>query len=255
MGRDYSHDPAGKERVRLTRAQSREVDRVAIEQFGIPGIVLMENAARGAADVACDMLGLPNRAVPFRANLPMTANAVAGGPDVLIVCGGGNNGGDGLAVARHLHLRGCRVRIALTVEPTRYEGDALINWTIVQAMALGHAPFSPASVGMPDLIIDAIFGTGLSRPPRDPFRQTAESINSAGRPVLAIDVPSGLDSDTGRPLGPACIRATRTVTFFAEKAGFANPQAAEYLGEVTVADIGCPVDVTLTPADPAPRSA
>jgi NAD(P)H-hydrate epimerase len=207
----------------LTRAQVREVDRRSIEQYHIPGVVLMENAARAAADVACEMLGDPRDA------------------RVLILCGGGNNGGDGLAVARHLHNRGAKITIALATDPARYKGEALINWRIVSAMKLPTQPAEPDLIraAYAALIVDAIFGTGLSEPPRQPFGQIADAVNGAGKPVLAIDIPSGLDCDTGLPLG-ACIIATRTVTFVAEKAGFANPQARRFLGKITVADIGCP---------------
>jgi NAD(P)H-hydrate epimerase len=110
-------------------------------------------------------------------------------------------------------------------------------------MELPREPFSVSRIGTPDLIVDAIFGTGLSKPPRDPFPEVAEAANAAGAAILAIDVPSGLDCDTGRPAGPACIRATRTVTFVAEKVGFAAPDALAYIGIVTVADIGCPPEL------------
>jgi NAD(P)H-hydrate epimerase len=210
--------------IRLSRAQSREIDRRSIEEYHIPGIVLMENAARAVADVVCEMLaGRQNRSV-------------------LILCGGGNNGGDGLAAARHLHNRNIQVAIALTTDPSRYQGDALINWQIVSAMRLPVLPADPNSLATTSasLFIDAIFGTGLTQPPRAPFDQIVAVIERASIPVLAVDIPSGLDCDTGRLLGPACIRAARTVTFAAEKIGFAEPGAQNYLGSVAVADIGCP---------------
>lgn len=209
--------------LRLTRQQVREIDRRAIEEYHIPGIVLMENAARAAADVACDMLD---------------GDCVG---EVLILCGGGNNGGDGLAVARHLHNRGADVDLALTIDPATYKGDALINWRIVSAMKIPWQPADPRQIAHTTavLLIDAIFGTGLSDPPRDPFPAIVAAIEHSRVPVLAVDLPSGLDCDTGKPLS-ACIRATRTVTFVAEKAGFAAPGAAEYTGLVTVGDIGCP---------------
>lgn len=210
--------------VRLSRAQVREVDRLAIEQYHIPGIVLMENASLAVADVACEMLD-NNRVGP-----------------VLILVGGGNNGGDGLAAARHLHNRGAQVTIMLNADPGRFTGDALINWKIVQAMELVTLPLdinalahTPAT-----LIIDAIFGTGLTKPPRDPFGAIVDALIQAQKPILSIDLPSGLDADSGRPLGSTCIAATRTITFVAEKTGFTNPNAAQYLGQVTVADIGAP---------------
>jgi NAD(P)H-hydrate epimerase len=206
--------------VRLTRSQVREIDRRSIEQYHIPGVVLMENASRAVADVVESM----NPAGP-----------------ILILCGGGNNGGDGLAVARQLHNHGLAVSIGLTADPARYKGEALANWQIVQAMALPASPATPDSIrqSRAALIIDALFGTGLTEPPRDPFPAIVAAIDGLARPVVAVDLPSGLDCDTGRPLG-ACIRATRTVTFVAEKAGFANPEATQWLGQVTVGDIGCP---------------
>jgi hydroxyethylthiazole kinase-like uncharacterized protein yjeF len=210
--------------VRLSRDQSRRIDRLAIEEYSIPGIILMENAAIAAANVAGEMLG---SASPPR--------------DILILCGGGNNGGDGLAVARHLHNRGHLVRLALTVDPAKYQGDALINYRIAQAMHLptNSADLSRIAADRPDLIIDAIFGTGLSTAPRPPFPQIVEAVAQTGCPVLAIDIPSGLDSDTGHPLGSAIV-ATQTITFVAEKAGFAASEAKPYLGRITVGDIGCP---------------
>ena len=206
---------------RLTRAQVREVDRRAIGDFGIPGIVLMENAARAATHHALEMITSPD--------------------EVLILCGGGNNGGDGLAIARHLHNAGHGVVIALATDPSRYSGDALINWNITCHMRLPTEPATPDLIrSRPwSLVIDAIFGTGLSQAPRDPFPALADAVNASGRPVLAIDVPSGLDCDTGRPLG-ACIRANRTITFVAEKAGFAAAASRAFTGEVVVGDIGCP---------------
>jgi NAD(P)H-hydrate epimerase len=208
--------------LRLTRAQVRQIDRRAIEEYHIPGIVLMENAARAAADVALSMID-PAKPMP-----------------VTIVCGGGNNGGDGLAVARHFSNRGIDVLLVLTVAPDRFAGDAAINWEIVRLMGItwwkGEIPNWPLADGM---IIDAILGTGLTEPPRPAAERAIKRINAAKQPVLAIDVPSGLDCDTGKPLGP-CVKATKTITFVAEKVGFANPEAHEYLGEVVIGDIGAP---------------
>lgn len=212
--------------IRLTRAQVREIDRRSIDQYHIPGIVLMENAARAVTEVALDML-----------------RGVAD-PAVEIICGGGNNGGDGLAVARLLHNHGIGVEIALAVDPTGYRNEALANWQIVAAMRLPtmsiHDADVPIDGGVKDLIIDALFGTGLTTPPRDPDRRWIDLMNEYRVPVLAIDIPSGMDCDTGQPLGPSCVRATRTVTFVAEKVGFSNPSARKYLGQVIVGDIGCP---------------
>jgi NAD(P)H-hydrate epimerase len=222
----------------LTRAQVREIDRRSIEEFHIPGIVLMENAARAAAAVACDMLD---------------GECVG---QVLVLCGGGNNGGDGLAVARHMHNRGADVSLALTVDPAKYAGDALVNWKIVSAMKMAWEPAVPDKIARTSalLIVDAIFGTGLQQAPRPPFEEIVAAVEKTRRPVLAVDLPSGMDCDTGRPLGPACIHATRTVTFVAQKLGFAQPAAKPYLGEVTVGSIGCPIElIENAPLEPACR--
>ena len=243
--------PTQPQPVRLTRAQVREVDRIAIERYHIPGIVLMENASRAVADEACDMLGSKLWSAPHARGRVAPATRSSGDTpprdrpcEILILCGGGNNGGDGLAVARHLHNRGARVTLALATDPAGYKGDALINWRTVQAMDLPVERADRAVIARPGprLIIDAIFGTGLDRPPRDPFPQIAGLVEQTGLPVLAVDLPSGLDCDTGRPLG-ACIRATRTVTFVAEKVGFAEPQARHWLGDVVIGDIGCPAEL------------
>lgn len=212
--------------IRLTRDQIREIDRISIEEYHIPGIVLMENAARSVADIALRML-------------PRQRDA-----KILILCGGGNNGGDGLAAARHLHNAGCDIQIALTIDPARYQSDALINWRIIQAMQLPVTQATPHLIesAKAELILDAIFGTGLTQAPRSPFDKTVQSLDGRKNPILAIDLPSGLDCDTGRPLG-ACVRATKTITFVAEKVGFQNPEAKQYLGEVEVAGIGCPREV------------
>jgi NAD(P)H-hydrate epimerase len=215
--------------IRLTRRQVREVDRLAVARYHIPGEVLMENAALAAADAATNLIG-PDRQ-----------------GEILILCGGGNNGGDGLALARHLHNRRFDVKIFFTADPAKYLGEAKTNWQTVQAMNLPATQADPQTIAheRPILIVDAIFGTGLTEPPRDPFAQIVAAVHKIGAPILAIDIPSGLDCDTGLPLGAACILAQTTITFVAEKAGFASPQARQYLGEVIVGDIGCPRELVM----------
>ena len=208
--------------LRLTRHQIREIDRRSEQDYGIPTLLLMENAARAVAGACCEMLD----------------NNCVG--EVLILCGAGNNAGDGLAAARHIHNRGADVTIALLNDPGSFQGDTAVNWNICQKMALTTVTATPDIFNDPaQLVIDAIFGTGLNRPPVEPFLGIAHALKKSKLPVLAVDLPSGLDCDTGIPPG-VCIEATRTVTFVAEKVGFAQPQAQKCLGRVTVADIGCP---------------
>lgn len=209
----------------LTRQQVREFDRRAIEDFGVPALVLMENAGRGAADVMV-RVGARGTAV--------------------ICCGKGNNGGDGLVMARHLENRGLRVLIHLFARPEDLSPEAAVHWNIV---AKAHMPTQiwtdiddhalAAALAQADWIVDALYGTGLQGPVRSPMDRVIAAINNAGKQVLAVDIPSGLDADTGTPLGTA-VRARHTATFVAVKKGFANSAALAWLGEVHVVDIGAP---------------
>ena len=211
--------------IRLTREQVREIDRRSIDEYHIPGIVLMENAVSWVAGTT----------------IPVLESRRWHGP-VWVVCGGGNNGGDGLGVARYLHHRGYTVKILLATDPASYKGDALIEWRMAQAWGVPVEKAEPESIrtGTVQVIIDAIFGTGLNRAPEGHTAGIIRAMNDRkARYVVAIDIPSGLDCDTGQPYDP-CVRASRTVTFVGEKAGFANEVAKEFLGEVIVADIGCP---------------
>jgi NAD(P)H-hydrate epimerase len=212
--------------LHLNREQLHEIDRRCVADYHIPSIVLMENAARAVATEACRMM----------------AGECCG--TVLILCGIGNNGGDGLAAARHLHNFGADVTIGLVGDPANYKGDALTNWNIISAMKLTARPFDPQMLldPRPVVVIDAIFGTGLTKPPRDPFPAVASAVNQSGLLVLAVDLPSGLDADTGVPPG-AFIRATSTVTMVAEKIGFTRPGARGLIGDVVIGDIGCPAEL------------
>jgi NAD(P)H-hydrate epimerase len=203
----------------LSRQQVRLLDRRAIDDFGVPGVVLMENAGRGAAEYLLSV-GVH-------------------GP-VAICCGKGNNGGDGFVIARHLDLHRVEVRVHLFAQPQELSGDAAIHFRILERSGLvASAVPLVASLATADWIVDALFGTGLSGPVRPPFDAVIAAINASGKKVLAVDIPSGLDCDTGRPLGPT-VRAAHTVTLVAPKKGFAETTAAEWLGRVHVADIGAP---------------
>jgi NAD(P)H-hydrate epimerase len=210
----------------LSRDAVRELDRRAVEAFGIPSLVLMENAGRGAAEVLLEL-------------------GVAGA--VHVVCGKGNNGGDGFVVARHLDVHGRDVRVHLCCPPDELRGDALVNFEVLRRAGLPigmvRSDGEMASLGpqlqSADWVVDALFGTGLRGPVKPPYDQIIGAMNDAGRPVLAVDIPSGLDCDTGRPLGSA-VRARHTVTFVAVKRGFIQPGAREHTGQVHVAHIGVP---------------
>jgi len=215
-----------------TREQIREIDRRAIQEFGVKGLILMENAGRACAQEAEGMLG------------------GAEGKEVAILCGPGNNGGDGFVVARHLANRAAAVRIHLlgSVDKVLHSaGDAAVNLEIALNMDIPLAEISdPGAVEQAagkweaaDLIVDAMLGTGLRGQVRQPFLSAICVLNGLGCPVLAVDIPSGLDCDTGNPLG-AAVRADRTVTFVLNKKGFLQPEAVQYTGRVVVADISVP---------------
>ena len=218
----------------LTREQVRELDRRAIAGFGVPGVVLMENAGRGCAELL------------MRLN-PERRPAV-------VLCGPGNNGGDGFVVARHLDNRGWPVRVLLVADRAPAGGDAAPNYRAAVAAGLVEGPLpDPARPDEPLIeavfdfgprrpapwVVDALFGTGLSRPPAGGVGRVIDWLAVDRFPTLAVDLPSGLDCDTGERLGPT-VRATHTATFVAPKRGFLNPKSREWTGEVHVIDIGVP---------------
>jgi NAD(P)H-hydrate epimerase len=212
-----------------TRDEIRAFDRYAIETLGVPGIVLMENAGRQIAEAARAML------------------AGRAKPRVVILAGPGNNGGDGFVVARHLATAGIRAEVVLLAPREKTTGEADTNLRILETMGFQVRVLAGAARAMlgelrpmlaeADLLVDGMLGTGTRGEIREPYASAIGAVNDARRPVLAIDIPSGLDPDTGKPLGPT-VRATKTVTLAAIKIGFRKPGAAEYTGEVVLADIG-----------------
>lgn len=209
----------------LSREEVRNVDRRAIDEFAMSGIVLMENAGRGSAEL-------------------LLARNVAG--PIVICCGKGNNGGDGFVIARHLEAAGVPVEVLLFADPDEVSGDAAVNLRILQKAQTPLCVLSEineaelaATLQSADWIVDALLGTGLTGEVRDPYRTIIETINAAGRPVLAVDLPSGMDCDTGQPLG-VCVQAELTATFVARKRGFDCEGASERTGEVAVVSIGVP---------------
>jgi NAD(P)H-hydrate epimerase len=211
--------------MHLTRQQLRDFDRLAVAEYGIPAEVLMENAGRSAAEL---LLALG-----------------ATGP-VVICCGKGNNGGDGFVLARHLDLRSVPLQILLFGKSADLRGEAKTNLTILERAGLPVTSVDQSNLQDLDRelaraqwIVDALYGTGFSGSLRPPMDEVVNRINATGRPVLAIDIPSGLDCDSGLALGPA-IHARHTITFVAPKVGFQNPTAAPYLGQLHIAGIGAP---------------
>ncbi len=219
--------------ITLTRKQSRHIDEVATELLKIPSLILMENAGRSAAEW-------------IYGQYKVTFDA--GDTAAQIICGTGNNGGDGLVIARHLHNAGCDVKVWIVGDRARLTHDALANLNIVLAMEMpiidlideNDVDRACSSFSREDVIVDSMLGTGFFGEVREPMATFIDRINAANcERVVAIDVPSGLDCDLGT-VGNVGIRATSTVTFVAMKTGFELPFASEYVGEVFVGTIGTP---------------
>jgi ADP-dependent NAD(P)H-hydrate dehydratase / NAD(P)H-hydrate epimerase len=214
-------------RLFMTRAQMREYDRIAIEDIGIPGPVLMENAGAGAARMAMDLLGEKRR--------------------LAVIAGPGNNGGDGFVIARHLLNAGYEVRTYMAQPASKLAGDALLNHGILHAM---DAPI--VEVSDPDkatglvqmlredgFVVDALLGTGVSRNVEGHLGDLIDMINDAAVPVLSVDIPSGLDADSGTAWGKV-VRAVGTATFGHLKRGLVQHPGAGLAGRIRVVSIGVP---------------
>jgi len=200
----------------LTVEQARQIDRDAVEKFGMPSILLMENASRAVADAAREL-----------------------GERYVVLAGPGNNGGDGLAAARHLGRNGA---VHLTAEPDPERSpDAALQLRILRRagyeVVVGRPPAPALHEGA--VWIDALFGTGLSRAPEGIAAQWIRLFNDAVGPKLCVDVPSGLHGDTGEVLGLAC-RADVTVTFAGCKLGLTVGEGPAHSGRVVVASLGIP---------------
>lgn len=213
-----------------TSAQMRECDRITIEEIGLPGLVLMENASRAVAFQAMEVLG--GSVTEKR---------------IVIYCGKGNNGGDGFAAARHLKNVGAEVEVILIGRTGDLKGDALVNCQLFEKIG-GKITESSVESGIPDpylqpdLIIDALLGTGFKGEVRDQYAQAIDEINKSFAPVIAVDMPSGVDADTGLAASHA-VKAHTTVTFGLIKRGLLFSPGREHAGRVIVADIGIPPEV------------
>jgi hydroxyethylthiazole kinase-like uncharacterized protein yjeF len=211
-----------------TSQQIKNIDRRAIREFGIPGTVLMENAATAVM-----------------AEMERFFDGLAG-VRVGILCGKGNNGGDGLALARRLVIRGVAVRVALLAPFSAVAGEAKVNLSILRTTDVEITPNASARslsdiIAWSDVIVDAMLGVGLSSPLKGLYAQAVNMINSSGRPVVAIDIPTGIDADTGMVMG-AAVKADLTVTMALLKRGLVLHPGARYAGALRVADIGVPAE-------------
>ncbi|HVS00082.1 MAG TPA: NAD(P)H-hydrate dehydratase [Thermoanaerobaculia bacterium] len=227
--------------MRILSAEAmRAVDRHAIEELGVPGMVLMENAALGVVEAIGEVYGEARSAAVF--------------------CGPGNNGGDGLAVARLLTVRGYDVRIFLVRpadKPAGLTGDAGTQLAIVRKLDLPLQEVGPGDDLAPvlaaardsDVIVDALFGTGLGRPLEGVFAALVEGLNGLPVPRVAVDLPSGLNGSRSDVFGPH-VRAHLTVTFAAPKVAHVFPPASEAVGELVVTDLGVPQDLVDDAAEP-----
>src|SRR5512135_301461 len=209
-----------------TSQQMKNIDRRAIRGFGIPGPVLMENAAS-----------------VILSEMEAFFNGLAGAR-VGIICGKGNNGGDGLALARKLNIRGIPVRVALLASFDDPRGEARLNLSILRKMEVeviqNAAPRSLQDIlSWSDIVVDALLGVGLSSPLKGAYARAVDLINGCGRPVVAVDIPTGIDGDTGAVMGTA-VKADLTVTMALLKRGLVLHPGAAHAGTVRVADIGIP---------------
>ena len=220
----------------LSVEQIRSIDAIAVRDFGMCSLVLMENAGRGCADF-----------IHSRCNEPGS---------ILIVCGPGNNGGDGLVIARHLHAMGHAVIVWMIAERKKLSGDTEINLKILEKtripirwlQSFADSPLEHKEIQLQTdvnkcrAVVDAMLGTGASGPPRTEMAFAIRILNQAPLVRIAIDIPTGLDAETGIASVPT-FRANETLTFVANKPGFLNPSAALCLGSVHILAIGVPPEV------------
>lgn len=236
----------------LSRHQLRELDAHAERDLGLSTLTLMENAGRGAAALLAELTGVftsQGAARPFSVGSRPVAQESP--PQIVVLCGMGNNGGDGGVVARHLDAWGFPVRVRWFGSRDQLHGAPLTQWTILDRSGVDQMLWFDAKGRDPDpaeldelltgadWLVDGLFGTGLARPVEGAFALVVQAMNRSGKPVLALDIPSGLDADTGVPLGQA-VRARATATFVAPKIGFGAAEALDYTGTVEVIDIGLP---------------
>ena len=217
---------------KVTAAQMQSLDRRASLEFAIPSLLLMENAGRGLAELCTEVLSRAKTGPKKRA---------------LVLCGKGNNGGDGFAAARHLSNRGFAVEIFLLAAPAQLKNDALLNYQIASSMKIPIETIEEESdiaalrsaLVKSHLSLDALFGVGFKGEISGIYEEAIDALNSSGKPVVAADIPSGLDADDGSVHGVA-IQAKWTGTLGLPKKGLYEGEGPRHAGEIRVIDIGLP---------------
>ncbi len=218
----------------VTATEMKSLDQMAIQQYGIPSLLLMENAGRGVADLVCQEAGAIK----------------PGAINILVFCGKGNNGGDGLVCARHLANRGYKVHVLLFTGPSSLKDDPAVNFNILKCMkittdvVLDIMDLAKIKLVLhkADFVIDALLGVGLHSDLTDIFASAVEMINDSGKKVVAVDIPSGLDADTGNVLGVAA-KANWTAALGLPKKGLYEREGPFYAGDIQVVDIGLPKEI------------
>jgi hydroxyethylthiazole kinase-like uncharacterized protein yjeF len=215
----FSYDPGMTDHA-FSASQMRDLDRKASEIYGVPGLVLMENAGRGTANLILQKFHPRN---------------------VLILCGKGNNGGDGFVIARYLAEHKIGVEVMLLSEVSEIKGDAAVNFKGLKDTGVTVRGFAK-DMGAYDVLVDAILGLGLKSEVAGIYKEAIEAVNASGKPVVAVDIASGLDADDGTVHG-AAVKASMTATMAALKHGLLKGKGPEHSGEITVIDIGLPQDL------------
>jgi hydroxyethylthiazole kinase-like uncharacterized protein yjeF len=213
-------------KIAVTAKEMQQLDRMAIEKYGVPSLCLMENAGRAVAEaVASEAKGKKDK--------------------VVIICGLGNNGGDGFVAARHLINQGIEAVVYVVGSYQKIKGDALVNYKILKKCRYPVKEIKKIDkkfineLQLAKVVVDALFGTGLCRQVEGLFAEVIEAINTFAEKVLAVDIPSGLNATTGEVLGCA-VEADWTITFALPKKGFYENDGPDHTGKVAVVDIGIP---------------
>ena len=198
----------------VSAEEARGLDKIAVEKFSVPSIVLMENAGKNAAEIILKKFH-PRR--------------------VAIFCGGGNNGGDGFVTARHLFNNNVKVKVFTAQKTLKYTGNALINLAIIQKIKIPVITLHTKKLKIPktDLLVDALLGTGTKGKLKEPYKKIIQKINSAKLPVVSIDIPSGIDADTGKKQGVA-VKSNLTITMVALKKGLLINDGKEHSGKIII---------------------